>query len=171
MSSSPKSMDFNSSNVTRAAPNSSRTASKAVSLPGLLYRGFRPCHVPDHPPFRAFNECAVGPETKIFPALEIGSTLLSFLSSVKHSFAAWAGAASSALRSSDVNIAGSSPPLLSSNPKRSFIVKMRRTLRSIRFSEISPSSTNSLSKIGNSKSMGTMLMSMPARMAMRMASL
>ena len=107
----------------------------------------------------------------MFAELAIGNTSFSFLSSVMHSSAACAGATSKARRSFSVSVAGKASPPSSNNPRRSFKVKIRRTLRSMRASEIAPSSTSSFNNTGNSQSCGTMLMSMPARMAMRMASL
>ena len=64
-----------------------------------------------------------------------------FFKTVMHSSAACSAGPSRSLRSFSVNNSGKADPFSSNSPNRSFMVKMRRTLRSMRASERAPSST------------------------------
>ena len=62
-------------------------------------------------------------------------------------------------------------PAVSNNPNSHFMLRIRRTERSMRSMLIVPSCTNSTKASLNSRSNGTMLISIPASMPMRVASL
>ena len=115
-------------------------------------------------------DCAAGPVTRIFASGLSGRMPPSFLSRVMDSRAACRAT------SADASVAKRARSVASgkgrsNSPSSSLSVRMRRTDWSMRLSAIVPSRTSSISASVKRKSLGVMLMSTPASIAIRTASL
>ena len=154
---------------TRSAPNCARMdVSRLDTDLGYMVVSV-PCHVYVQLPCCAGSDVAPGPVTRMRVPRVSGSSDRSFFTSVTASSAArrltaWnAGAPALASRAA-------SGPAFSNRPRSSLSFRMRRTDSSMRASLMSPECTSASTSSMNDVLYGTMLMSMPALIAMRTAS-